>query len=158
ALAIVAIASPLAAFYGEPGVAHVLHILVFTFLLTPLNAIGIALLRRELEFGATFRLEVFSNFVWASVAVALTFLGSGYLSMAWASFAGTLAMGVLILATRSRMMLIRPSLSQWRRVVGFGSFVTLTSLIGQLGMLSPALILGRIGGFSDVAFYNRGNS
>src|SRR5262249_39786110 len=33
ALAIVAIASPLAAFYGEPGVAHVLHILVFTFLL-----------------------------------------------------------------------------------------------------------------------------
>lgn len=158
ALLIFALAGPLADFYGHPGVRQVLQLLSVTFLLAPLNAIGLALLRRELSFGVSFFAETASNLVWAGVAVALAYQGASYLSMAWASLASTLAMCLLFLCVRPSLVLIRPSLGQWRRVFGFGSLVTLTNLVTQIGVLSPTFVLGRIGGFSDVAFFNRGNS
>ena len=157
-LSILALAEPLAAFYGEPGIAEVLLILVFSFVLAPVNAIGLALLRRDLAFGTTFVLETGSNLVWAAVAVVLALLGASYHSMAWASLAATTTTCLMFLLLRRELILIRPSFRQWRRVFGFGSLVTLTQLINQLGVLAPALVLGRLSDFGAVAFYSRGNA
>lgn len=157
-LTIFALAGPLARFYGEPGVADVLRVLVVSFVVAPVNAIGMALLRRNLAFGTTFCIETASNGIWASVAVTLASLGASYHSMAWASLAATTTISVLFVVLRRELILIRPSLTEWRRVFGFGSLVTLTHLVGHLGVLAPALVLGRVAGFSAVAFYNRGNS
>ncbi|SMF58787.1 Membrane protein involved in the export of O-antigen and teichoic acid [Tistlia consotensis] len=157
-LLIVAIAGPLAEFYGHSGVEQVLDILAFTFLLAPINAIGIALLRRDLAFGFSSCFEIFSNLVWAGVAVLLAYQGASYLSMAWAALASTLAQCLCFLLLRPGFILIRPALGEWRRVLGFGSLVTLTHLVMQIGVLSPTFALGRIGGVDAVAFFNRGNS
>ncbi|MEQ8396049.1 lipopolysaccharide biosynthesis protein [Thalassobaculum sp.] len=152
------LAEPLARFYAEPGVEDVLLILVFSFVLAPVNAVGLALLRRDLAFGTAFWIETTSNLVWSSVAVALAYGGYSYHSMAWASVAATSTICLLFVIVRRELILIRPSLKQWRRVFRFGSIVTLTQLLSQVGVLAPALVLGRVADFSAVAFYNRGNS
>ena len=157
-LMIVGLALPLAQFYGEPGVEDVMHILVFSFVLAPVNAVGLALLRRELAFGTTFWLETSSNAVWAATAITLAYLGASYYSMAWASVVSTSTLCLLFLVSRPDAILIRPSLKQWRLVFSFSSMVTLTQLITQVGVLAPALVLGRVADFGSVAFYNRGNS
>lgn len=156
-LLIFSLAGPLARFYGEEGVEGVLHILVFSFVLAPVNAVSLALLRRKLAFGMTFLIETSSNLIWAGVAVSLAYMGSSYYSMAWATVAATSTICLLFLLLQRDMILIRPSLSQWRRVFGFGSLVTLSQAIGQIGVLAPALVLGRVADFGAVAFYNRGN-
>lgn len=157
-LGIFALAGPLARFYGEAGVREVLHILVVSFALAPVNAVGLALLRRQLAFGTCFCIETASNLAWAVVAVSLAAQGASYHSLAWASVASTATLCSAFLLFRPAQILIRPSLSEWRRVFGFGSIVTLTQLVTQLGVLAPTLLLGRLADFGAVAFYSRGNS
>lgn len=157
-LAIILSAAPLARFYGDPGVEGVLHLLVFSFLLAPVNAIGLALLRRDLAFGVTFGIETTSNLVWAGVAVALAYHGFSYYSMAWASVAATTTICILFLVFRRDCILIRPSLAEWRRVLDFSSIVTLSQVLANAGVYAPAFTLGRFVGLEAVAFYNRGNS
>lgn len=158
ALLLLGLAGPLARFYGHQGVEQVLQILAATFLLAPVNAVGLALLRRELSFGLSSAAEVLSNLVWAGAAVALAYQGASYLSMAWAALASTLAQCLCFLVLRPGCLLIPPGLAEWRRVFGFGSMVTLTQLVAQVGVLSPTFVLGRVGGVDAVAFFNRGNS
>ena len=152
------VAQPLAAFYGRAGVATVLYILSGTFLLMPVTGIGFALLRRDLAFGAAFWFETISNLAWAAAAIALAYLGFSYRSLAWGSLVGVAFQLAMFLVLRPDLILFRPSLVGWRDVVSFGSLVAVTNLIAQIGVLSPAIVMGRLLGFSDVAFYNRGHS
>jgi O-antigen/teichoic acid export membrane protein len=152
------LAVPLAGFYGQPGVATVLYILSGTFVLMPVNGVGLALLKRELKFGMALWLEAASNLVWAISAIILAYHGESYRSLAWGTVAGAIAMLLMLVALRRELVMVRPSFVGWRAVVGFGSVVALTNLIAQIGLLSPAIVMGRLLGFSDVAFFNRGNS
>lgn len=157
ALLMVALARPIAGFYGEPGMADVLYILAVNFLLTPANAVGLALLKRRMSFGTVLWFELAGNLSWAVVAVALAHAGESYRSLAWGSLAGAIFMLAAFLIFRPGLVLVRPSLAAWRRVAGFGSLNTAANMVTQIGVLSPAIIMGRLLGFSDVAFYNRGN-
>ena len=154
----VGLAHPIAAFYDEPGVTDVLYILAFNFLLTPPNAVGLALLKRDLRFGTVFWFEMAGNLSWAVVAISLAYAGESYRGLAWGSLAGAAFMLAAFLVARPDLVLVRPSLVTWRRVAGFGSINTAANVVTQIGVLSPAIIMGRLLGFSDVAFYNRGNS
>jgi O-antigen/teichoic acid export membrane protein len=158
ALLIAGLAWPISRFYGEPGMVQVLYILCFTFLLTPPSSIGIAQLRRNFQFGTAFWFETASNLAWAVTAIVLTYFGASYRSLAWASLTSSIVMLALFLVLRPQLVLILPSLAHWRRVLRYGSFDTAANVVAQIGVLSPAMIMGRFLGFSDVAFYNRGNS
>ena len=157
ALLMVALAWPIASFYREPGMVDVLFILSANFLLTPFNAVGLALLKREMSFGTVFWFELAGNLAWAAVAIALALTGEGYRSLAWGSLAGAVFTLTVFLIARRDLVLLRPSLVEWRRVSGFGSINTAANLAAQIGVLSPAFVMGRLLGFADVAFYNRGH-
>lgn len=152
------LAWPLAIFYDQPGVADVLYIQSATFLLMPIHGISLALLKRNLEFGQAFWFETASSLAWAGTAITLAYLGFSYYSLAWSSLSGSILMLLLVAAVRRDVILFRPSLAHWRAVVGFGSVVAAANLITQIGVLAPAIVMGRMLGFSDVAFYNRGHS
>lgn len=158
ALLLCLLAKPIADFYRQPGVATVLYILSVSFVLMPVQAVGLALLRRNLQFGTLFWFENVSSAAWAATAIAMAAFGFGYRSLAWSSLAQGLTMLVLFLAIRRELVLHRPSLARWRDVAGFGSQITIANVITQLGQLAPALAMGRLLGFGAVAFYNRANS
>lgn len=158
ALSIVALAEPMAVFYANAGVAHVLYILSLTFVLNAPNSIGLALLRRNFEFGRAFWLETTSNLAWAIIAVGLAYAGESYRSLAWASLGSNVILLSLFVTIHPDLVLILPSLRQWRWVARYGSFDTAANLVSQIGVYSPAIVMGRILGFSAVAYYNRGNS
>jgi O-antigen/teichoic acid export membrane protein len=158
ALLIVMLAPFIARFYNEPGMVNVLHILSLTFILTPPSSIGLALLRRNFDFGTAFWFETAGNLAWAVTAVVLAYSGASYRSLGWAALVGSGTMLLLFLVLRPRLVLFRPSFAHWRRVARYGSFDTAANVISQIGILSPAMIMGRMLSFSDVAFYNRGNS
>jgi O-antigen/teichoic acid export membrane protein len=48
-----------------------------------------------------------------------------------------------------------PSLKEWRRIAAFGGFASGANLVGTIGVNIAELIIGRMLGFSAVAYYSR---
>jgi O-antigen/teichoic acid export membrane protein len=148
-------AGAVADFYHAPELADVLRILALSFLLIPFTTPAMAVLTRELAFNLTFRVGILQVCAHSATGVAMAYAGFGPLSLAWASFAGVAASLAALLALRPRIVLQRPSLQHWRRIVSFGGQSSLASAMGHLGAQAPDLILGRLLGFQAVGLYSR---
>jgi O-antigen/teichoic acid export membrane protein len=155
ALLITAASGPLAIFYGREGIRDVLLVLALTFLISPIGLPAQAMLIRELQFGKLYLVQLVSSVIQVAVSITLAALGFGYLSMAWASLVGGLV-GITVLSVlKPDLVFMLPSLSAWRRVAAFGGFASGANLVGTIGVNMAELIIGRMLGFSAVAYYSR---
>ncbi|EWY41482.1 hypothetical protein N825_27320 [Skermanella stibiiresistens SB22] len=154
--ALIAVAAgPLAGFYGRAGIRDVLLILALTFVISPLGLPAQAMLIRELQFGKLYIVQLISSTIQVALTITLAILGFSYLSMALASLGGGLA-GVTALAfLRRDLVLMTPSLAGWRGIAAFGGFSSGANLVGTFGVNMAELIIGRMLGFSAVAYYSR---
>jgi O-antigen/teichoic acid export membrane protein len=75
--------------------------------------------------------------------------------MAWASLVGGLV-GITVLSVlKPDLVFMLPSLSAWRRIAAFGGYASGANLVGTIGVNMAELIIGRMLGFSAVAYYSR---
>ena len=81
----------IASFYNEPGIESITNILFLNFLLIPFGSITISYFRRGMRFDLITRIDIISSVVHAITAITCAYLGLSYLSLAWASIAGTIA-------------------------------------------------------------------
>lgn len=146
---------PLAAFYGEPGVAGVLAVVALGFLLNPLTTIAVALLQREMRFGAIFVMAVGASVVQAATAVTLAWHGWSYLSLALAFVAEQAAIALAVLCFRPFPKGVRLTFRGWGRLGRVGGAVTGSSLLGEIGGASPILALSRTAGVEAAGFFGR---
>jgi len=144
-----------AGFYRHPGIAEVMQVQSINFLLIPFGAVTMAYFRRQMDFRPIFLAGLAANSTQLGVAVALALAGFGYMSLAWASLAGT-AMTVLV------SVLLRPAgfprwpgLAEIRSVVRFGKHATGIYLFGQAGKSAPEIIIGRALDMPSVAYFSR---
>ncbi len=79
---------PIADFYNREGVAEVIGLIAFNFLIIPFGAPILSVLRREMQFGRITIVSTANTFVQVSVTVICAMNGLSYLSMAWGSIAG----------------------------------------------------------------------
>lgn len=146
---------PASRFYGAPDLGRVLRVLAVTFLLIPVSIVAYAMLTRTLRFRTLYGLQLVGGTVQVATSIALAGAGAGPVSMAW----GTLASAVVtvaVLAVRfPQWVFIRPSFREWRPVAGFGSWASATALVTEIGLAIPDLVIGRLLGFSAVAYYSR---
>lgn len=151
------ISGPVAGFYQEPGIKDVIHVLALSFILVPFGAIFMALLRREMKFGISYRIHLAQNVVYAITAIGLAYWGFGYMSLAWASLAGVVA--TVLGATWYRPKTLRLGLtgSGLRKVARFGGWVMTSTFCGQLAERMPELVIGKVQGMAPVGFYSRAN-
>lgn len=153
---IIAASGTIGAFYAEPGVSQVLRVLGFVFFLLPFGTTGMALLNREMEFGKLARIRIGESIIRSCTAVALAYAGFTYMSIAWASVAGILALilGCTVWGWRYRIRAL--SFRHWRRVLRFGSNRTISDIASQLGEQSASLVIGKMLGMTDTGLFSRG--
>jgi O-antigen/teichoic acid export membrane protein len=136
-------APAVASFYAEPGVGLVMNVLAFNFALIPFGALSLALLRRGMKFGRLFAINATATTVHAVVAVTMSYLGHGFMSLAWAALASTFVTVVGALLAREGAVSLRPAIPEWRRVLTVGGRFSLASVLWELGLGSPDLIVGK---------------
>ena len=150
--------APLAAdFYRSQGVAEVMRVQAFNFILIPFGAVTMAYFRRELDFRPMFIAGLLANLATFVVAILCAFWGFGYMSLAWSSLAG-------VVVTVGTSIWFRPAdFPKWPgvrgivRVINFGKFATGIYFFGQLGKGAPEMIIGRAQDMVGVALFSRGS-
>lgn len=157
AAVLAALAVPAGHFYRESGVTEALYVIAASFLLVPFGATTMALLRRRMRFADLAVIETSTALVQNITAVSLAFLGLGFMSLAWASLAGMLGSVLIVSLYRPAGQPWRPSLSEWRRVLGFSSYVSGAAMVNYVNYGASDLVLGRMLNVSSVALFNRAN-
>jgi len=148
-------AGPLAAFYRHEGVASVLALLAFNFLLIPFGTPSLGMLKRELRFDSLAVIRIVKMASATLVTITTAWLGESYLSMAWGAIAGHVT-GIAALAiVRPQGLFMLPSFKGVSSIFRFGSISSAATLVQELGHRAPDLIIGRTLGFASVAFYSR---
>lgn len=149
--------NPLARFYGSTGIAEVLALIAINFLIMPFGSPLLSLLRREMQFDKIAIVNITNAVVSSAVTVAAAWAGMSYLSMGLGAIAG-IATNVFVLNwIRRGEIFMLPTTRGLREVVRFGSISSAISIMGELSVSAPDLILGKTLGFSSVAYYSRAN-
>lgn len=156
ALLILALAWPVANFYGEPRLLPILALIAASYLLNPWSIVPVALLARKLDFRATFIVN--SSGAIANSACALGLAAAGYSAqaLAWAMIAQALVRAIAAQLLRPTPFTFAIRLARAREIIGFGSGSALLYLSGGIGMRTPDLIVGRLQGMSAAGLYSRG--
>ena len=144
-------------FYRSPGVADVMRVQAFNFILIPFGAVTMANFRRQLDFRPIFIAGLLANLTTFTIATICALRGLGYMSLAWSSLAG-------VVVTVSASVWFRPAdFPKWPglkgvgRVIHFGKFASGIYIFGQIGKGAPEMIIGRAQDMVGVALFSRGS-
>lgn len=143
-------------FYSEPQIEGIMLVLSVNFLLVPFGQVGSALLRREQNFVRLSWISLISLFAGSCASIGFALLEFGPISLAYGSLVNVIVSTLLIFAARPEHILMLPSYKEWRGIFSFGGKVSLTTVIVQIGVQAPELLMGRYLGFTAVGLYNRG--
>lgn len=148
-------AEPVALLYGEPLLADYLRIIALAFLAGPISAPILALMRRDMAFGAVATVNVVSSIAGGATTLLLVLAGHGAMSFAWGGLAWCVSAAALALALRPDTRIFRLHLSDWREALAFGGVTTAMAILNRFYEVLPYLALGRMQPASDVGLYNR---
>lgn len=148
-------ADAVASFYGTPELAPLLATSSLAFVLTPFSGPIIALLQRELAFGRIAIINVTSAIAGSAITIWLGLNHHGAMSFVWGSVATSALMAVLALVMRPQLSIFVPSLSHMRRILSFGTWSSLITILNMAYDLLPRLMFGKILGFNAVGLYSR---
>ena len=156
--ALVALSSGLVAeFYREPGVRGVMLVLALNFLLMPFGSVTMAYLVREMNFVPQALAGVASAAAQSVTAIALAFLGFGFMSLAWASVVATVVMIVVAQIYRPSHLPYLPGFREVKRVAAFGIMSTSALVVNDITQGVPDLIVGRMVNMEAVGLLGRAN-
>lgn len=155
ALALVAIAPLVAAFYGEPRVGPLTAAMALPLILGALGAQHLALLNRRMEFGRIALVAVTGAVGTLAVAIAWALASPSF----WALFAGTLAGASLSTALAWGFSRWRPGLPRGaegaRGLLGFGAGITGFNFANFFARNLDNVLIGRVWGEAQLGFYDR---
>ena len=114
----------------------------------------LALLQHDMAFDRIYVVEVASAAAHVITGITLAALGYGFMSLAWASLAAAVMTATVAVVYRPSIARLLPSFKEWRRVANFGDYSSAASVVSQIGMAAPDLILGRLLGFTAVGLFS----
>lgn len=148
-------AGPVAAFYREPGLRDVLHVLALSLVIIPFGATVQAWLHRHMRFGALLSMRVGSTGVQVATSIGLAWTGHGFMSLAWGSVAGVVSTVLMANLYRPAQLRVLPSFRHMGGVFRFGGRSAAMGLLSELSAGLPEMIVGRTLGMEPVGVYNR---
>jgi O-antigen/teichoic acid export membrane protein len=152
---IAAVTAPvLADAFNEPRASLVIQVLSLRLVIGGFENIGVALLRRELNF----RKDYLFGFVTKAVAVLATIALAWTFRNYWALVIGSICQAVIALVASYRVHPYRPALcfSGLGRILRFSSHVFLAAVGNQLGQRVDRIFLGRFLEVHAVGIYHVG--
>ncbi len=151
-----AVANPVADFFHESRVAPVLRVLAWTFLFTGFGITSEALLRREMRFKTTVRIELVSSILgYGLVAVTLAVLGYGYWALVFGTLCQTAISAILSnLAARHSISLLIAN-QEVRDLFSFSAGMSLTSIANYFARQGDYFVVGRLMPAASLGYYTR---
>lgn len=147
------LAAPIAALLNEPSLEPILRVLSLTFVLTALNSIQMALLRREMAFRSLAVRRLVAVAAGGAVGISLALLGYGV----WALVAQQLTYAAVSVLMLWRASPWRPSrefsLSDFRDLLGFGINVLAGDVLQFFSRHMDNLLIGIFLGLNPLGFY-----
>jgi PST family polysaccharide transporter/lipopolysaccharide exporter len=150
------VAAPLVAhLFSEPRLTEVLRVLTLVLIARGASGAAATLIERELNYGGRARGELAGTLVQAAVAVPMAATGYGVWSLVAGQIAGQVVQSVIFIGIAP----FRPSLrlADWkmlRELSRFGRHVTTGNVITLIDANVDTVIVARLLGAADVAFYN----
>jgi len=144
-----------AGLYDIPKIADLIRIAALGFLMAPISNPLLALLRRKMDFAAVARIGISAAVVNALTTIGLAAAGYGAFSFVWGSVLSAAVMALGAALCRPDWSIFRPSFRHWRRILPFGAWATVITVLGMLFDALPRLILGKVLGFGAVGIYAR---
>ncbi len=158
-LAAVVLASVIAGHvYADPAVTKVMLISGLTLLMIPFNALVLAWLRREMRYGALYRITLLGALGQSIVTILLAWDGQGAMSMAWGSVANSAVVVVGSIGLRPRQFGYWPTLAAWRPIAGLGVYSTVGTVCNELTPNGADVFLGRYAGLAALGLFSKGGS
>jgi O-antigen/teichoic acid export membrane protein len=154
-LFVAALAPVVAWFYHEPRLVGITLVLSGTFLLTSSAVQHIALLNRQMRFGAIAIIYIVSPLGGYLTGIGMALMGYGY----WALVGAAVMQAALRLVLAWLISGWRPKLpsrnTQTWHILTFGAHITAGSLIWSLARGADNLLIGRFFGATAVGYYSR---
>ena len=154
-LLILALAWPVARFYGDPRLLPVLLVVAGSYLLAPFAIVPSALIQREMDFRSLFVVNVGSVLVWSAVVLGLAAAGWSALSLAWGTVAQQSVRAGLGLWRSGHRPRLPLRFAGARPILRFGGGASLLYASGSIGTRTPELIIGRLIDFTAVGLFSR---
>jgi O-antigen/teichoic acid export membrane protein len=154
-VALFALADVLSRFFDQDNLTVAIHVVALNFFVSPFSATLAALFRRNMEFGKLAICNLASGVGGAVVSITLALLHFSYMAPIWGSVAGNVVTTIMLMVMHRDLGAFRPSLREYRDVIGFGLYASGVSLINVFYNLAPQLFLARILDFASVGLYSR---
>lgn len=145
----------IAGFYGAQELGELLRLAALGFLAVPFATPIVALLQRELAFGALAVINVAAATVASVVTIVLGSSGVGPSSYVWGFLASGLVLAILAVVMRPNLWIFRPCLAEARQMLSFGAVSSSVTLVNMAYELLPRIALGKILTFDAVGLYSR---
>jgi O-antigen/teichoic acid export membrane protein len=142
-------------FYHDPRLSTVLQLLSINFMLIPFSSVALPYLRRQMRFSAIFTINTCSSLAQLASSVGMALAGYSYLSLVWGAVAGTTAGLLASICCRPHGLPWLPARRGMRRILSFGSVTTAGSVVDELGVAAPDLIVGKMIGVAEVGIFGK---
>jgi len=151
-LALVAFASPAAAFFSEPRVESTIRWLAVANLIRSFENIGVVDFRKNLEFHREFKFLFSVRCISTVFTVVVAYLWRDYMALV----AGTVMQAAIRVGLSYTMSAYRPSLTLAASgsILRFSKWMMVQVAIEAVGGQASSLIIGRIANATAVAHYN----
>jgi O-antigen/teichoic acid export membrane protein len=153
ALVGVALAAPIADFFGEPRLEAMVMVLSVTFVVSAAGTTQSALLVREMNFRALELREIAATLVGAAAAVAGALAGLGAWAIVSQQLAATATTTALVWAYSPWRPTATFSGASLRRFAGFSANMLGTQTLTQLRVATPNAVIGRALGAPALGVY-----
>ncbi len=152
ALIVAATAVPIAVFFNEPRLAHVLYALAIATAIEAFDNVGIIDFRREMAFEKEFQLRLLPRLAGTTVTIALAFLWRSY----WALVVGILTLRVMrvVMSYVMHPYRARLSIGAWRHIIGFSVWTWIISLVVLVRDRTGSFVIGRLLGPAQVGIFS----
>lgn len=154
-IVLVAIASPVAAFYKQPEVGIIIWITTAGLLISPFSTVNLALMLRDGRFPDMLKVSMAGALVNAAVGIGLAWMGFGAKALALGALASSVTLVIVSNLLTPERGIYRFSLSYWKQISQFGMHMTVFGLAEQLGGKASDLVVGKLVGFSAVGLLSR---
>ncbi len=154
ALVLLLSAVPIAHFFGDPRLAHIMMVLAVAMLMSSLENIGIVDYQRHLAFDKEFLLYVVPRIM----GIGLGLITAWYLRSYWALVVGIFTTRSLRAVLSYVMHPYRPrfALTAWRRILSFSAWAWGLSVAGIARDRIDSFVIGRLLGAAAVGIYTVG--
>lgn len=148
---------PVAVFYKEPRMRDIMFVVALNYVINPFGSLTHAWLMREMRFQSSALIRVSGGLCGALVGTWMAWKNYGPISLAFGSLATTAVSAMMAIYFRPKFFPWLPGVDEIKRVLAFGSQLTVSSIVEIMSNGAPELMLGRLQGLTATGLYSRSN-